>query len=95
MSEEIKKDNYSADSIQALEGMEHVRMRPSMYIGDGVRGLHHLVYEVVDNSIDEAMGGYCDTIVDINEDGSITVEDNGRGIPVEFIKKEGVSHWRL
>jgi DNA gyrase subunit B len=82
MSEEIKKDNYSADSIQALEGMEHVRMRPSMYIGDvGVRGLHHLVYEVVDNSIDEAMGGYCDTIiVDINEDGSITVEDNGRGI---------------
>jgi DNA gyrase/topoisomerase IV subunit B len=57
MSEEIKKDNYSADSIQALEGMEHVRMRPSMYIGDvGVRGLHHLVYEVVDNSIDEAMG---------------------------------------
>jgi DNA gyrase subunit B len=55
MSEEIKKDNYSADSIQALEGMEHVRMRPSMYIGDVVRGLHHLVYEVVDNSIDEAM----------------------------------------
>jgi DNA gyrase subunit B len=78
MSEEIKKDNYSADSIQALEGMEHVRMRPSMYIGDvGVRGLHHLVYEVVDNSIDEA-GGHCDTIrVDINEDGSISVEDNG------------------
>jgi DNA gyrase subunit B len=63
MSEEIKKHNYSADSIQALEGMEHVRMRPSMYIGDvGVRGLHHLVYEVVDNSIDEAMGGHCDTI---------------------------------
>jgi DNA gyrase subunit B len=93
MSEEIKKDNYSADSIQALEGMEHVRMRPSMYIGDvGVRGLHHLVYEVVDNSIDEAMGGYCDTIrVDINEDGSITVEDNGRGIPVGIHKKEGVS----
>jgi DNA gyrase subunit B len=90
MSEEIKKDNYSADSIQALEGMEHVRMRPSMYIGDvGIRGLHHLVYEVVDNSIDEAMGGHCDTIrVDINEDGSITVEDNGRGIPVEFIKKK-------
>jgi DNA gyrase subunit B len=93
MSEEIKKDNYSADSIQALEGMEHVRMRPSMYIGDvGVRGLHHLVYEVVDNSIDEAMGGHCDTIsVDINEDGSITVEDNGRGIPVGIHKKEGVS----
>lgn len=93
MSEEIKKDNYSADSIQALEGMEHVRMRPSMYIGDvGVRGLHHLVYEVVDNSIDEAMGGHCDTIrVDINEDGSISVEDNGRGIPVGIHKKEGVS----
>lgn len=93
MSEEIKKNNYSADSIQALEGMEHVRMRPSMYIGDvGVRGLHHLVYEVVDNSIDEAMGGWCDTIsVTINEDGSVTVEDNGRGIPVDLHKKEGVS----
>ena len=93
MSEEINKNNYSADSIQALEGMEHVRMRPSMYIGDvGVRGLHHLVYEVVDNSIDEAMGGHCDTIsVAINEDGSITVEDNGRGIPVGIHKKEGVS----
>lgn len=93
MSEEIKKNNYSADSIQALEGMEHVRMRPSMYIGDvGVRGLHHLVYEVVDNSIDEAMGGHCDTIsVAINEDNSITVEDNGRGIPVDLHKKEGVS----
>ena len=93
MSEEINKNSYSADSIQALEGMEHVRMRPSMYIGDvGVRGLHHLVYEVVDNSIDEAMGGYCDTIgVAINEDGSVTVEDNGRGIPVDLHKKEGVS----
>ncbi len=93
MSDEIKKNNYSADSIQALEGMEHVRMRPSMYIGDvGVRGLHHLVYEVVDNSIDEAMGGHCDTIgVAINEDGSVTVEDNGRGIPVDMHKKEGVS----
>src|SRR6188768_376468 len=93
MSEEVNKHNYSADSIQALEGMEHVRMRLSMYIGDvGVRGLHHLVYEVVDNSIDEAMGGHCDTIrVDINEDGSISVEDNGRGIPVGIHKKEGVS----
>ncbi|AOW21702.1 DNA topoisomerase (ATP-hydrolyzing) subunit B [Urechidicola croceus] len=93
MSEEIKKHNYSADSIQALEGMEHVRMRPSMYIGDvGVRGLHHLVYEVVDNSIDEAMGGHCDTIdVWINEDNSISVRDNGRGIPVGIHKKEGVS----
>ncbi|WP_445384367.1 DNA topoisomerase (ATP-hydrolyzing) subunit B [Robiginitalea sp. IMCC44478] len=93
MSEELKSKKYSADSIQALEGIEHVRMRPSMYIGDvGVRGLHHLVYEVVDNSIDEAMGGHCDTIsVTINEDNSITVEDNGRGIPVDLHKKEGVS----
>lgn len=93
MSEEVKQNNYGADSIQALEGIEHVRMRPSMYIGDvGVRGLHHLVYEVVDNSIDEAMGGHCDTIhVTINEDNSITVQDNGRGIPVGLHKKEGVS----
>ncbi len=93
MSEEKNKNSYSADSIQALEGIEHVRMRPSMYIGDvGVRGLHHLVYEVVDNSIDEAMGGHCDTIgVIINEDNSVTVKDNGRGIPVDLHKKEGVS----
>jgi DNA gyrase subunit B len=93
MSEEQNKGNYGADQIQALEGMEHVRMRPSMYIGDvGIRGLHHLVYEVVDNSIDEAMGGYCDTVnVWINEDNSVTVTDNGRGIPVDIHKKEGVS----
>jgi DNA gyrase subunit B len=93
MSEKAKKDNYTADNIQALEGMEHVRMRPSMYIGDvGERGLHHLVYEVVDNSIDEAMAGFCDTIdVWINEDNSITVKDNGRGIPVGIHEKEGVS----
>ena len=93
MSEASQNPQYSADSIQALEGMEHVRMRPSMYIGDvGVRGLHHLVYEVVDNSIDEALAGHCDTItVIINENNAITTEDNGRGIPVGMHKKEGIS----
>jgi len=87
------KNQYSADSIQALEGMEHVRKRPSMYIGDvGSRGLHHLVYEVVDNSIDEAMAGHCSIItLEINNDSSLTVEDDGRGIPVGMHKKEGVS----
>jgi DNA gyrase subunit B len=90
MSEE---KNYSADSIQALEGMEHVRMRPSMYIGDvGSRGLHHLVYEVVDNSIDEALAGHCDRVeISILEGNGIRVMDNGRGIPVDLHKKEGVS----
>ena len=82
--------DYSAESIQVLEGLEAVRKRPAMYIGDvSTRGLHHLVYEVIDNSIDEALVGYCDLIeLIINEDGSVTVTDNGRGIPVELHEKE-------
>lgn len=87
-----QSSDYKASNIQVLEGLEAVRKRPSMYIGDtGPRGLHHLINEVVDNSIDEALAGYCDFInVTINEDGSMTIFDNGRGIPVDTHEKLGI-----
>ena len=97
MANEEKKpsmvNNYGADNIQVLEGLAAVRKRPAMYIGDiGIKGLHHLIWEVVDNSIDEALAGYCDEIhVEITAENSIKVSDNGRGIPVEEHKKEGRS----
>lgn len=89
----MDEKKYTADSIQSLDGIEHVRLRPSMYIGDvGQGGLHQLIYEVIDNSIDESLAGYCNIInVTINEDNSVTVKDNGRGIPVDMHKKEGIS----
>ena len=92
MNNTVVDHEYGADQIQILEGLEAVRKRPGMYIGTtSSRGLHHLVYEIVDNSVDEALAGFCDTIdVTVNEDNSVTVIDNGRGIPVGINQKAGI-----
>ena len=92
MAKEVKNHNYGADQIQVLEGLEAVRVRPGMYIGStGEKGLHHLVYEIVDNSVDESLAGYCKNIdVVIEEDNSIMVQDDGRGMPVDMHPKEKI-----